>query len=68
MIAKINSDGLLSVVATTETEAYALRQWWKSYQEKDGQSSLMIVTSTPEVIKKESFKIVDEDRAGYTPF
>jgi len=33
MKAEITSDGFLVVTAETETESYALKCWWNSYQQ-----------------------------------
>lgn len=42
MKVEINVNGLLSLTAETPTEAYALRKWWKDFQQGDYTSILSI--------------------------
>ena len=37
MLVKINEHGLLQIEAETETEGYALLQWWNGFYTKKGE-------------------------------
>ena len=47
MRCQLSSDGTLNIQADNGAESYALRQWCRSFQEKDGQSRIS-VTYEPE--------------------
>jgi hypothetical protein len=40
MKASINEEGLLSIYAETPTERYALKQWWRNFQQGDNESGI----------------------------
>ena len=42
MKATISPSGVLSVIPETPVEAYALRQWWRNYQNGDQRSCLQV--------------------------